>query len=274
MKKRKFFNPELLILTIIATIMLVLLLAIGSHFFINAKRNASAEIQPLINVVAVLFVAVIALLITIVVVFLVSRYKYIRLKDSADQKGNLTSLTVEEVSSDGIEEMVTFFDNIIDEVVADGNLPCWEKGVYPARESVENGVRRGSLFAVRHDEEIIGAFDLSTDPAGGYSLGRWQLDLKDGEFLVLHTLAVKKSYQSQGIARHMINYAKKLTADYGAKSLRADCTLLNGKAMRLFESVGFVSCGAFNLGRDVKGASRFQLYEYVLGSEQDGSTSV
>ncbi len=264
MKGKRFFTIELTIFTIIAGIMLVLLLAVGINFIINlnAQVEVDANMQTVYWVVIALFVSVVALIIAIMTVLFVSRYKVVGLKKRTGK--NLTNLTVEDVTDEELDEITKFYDQIIDEVVSVGNLPRWQKGVYPARDYLEKAISQKTLFAVRHEGKIIAAFELSLDANGDYSVGRWSKKLKYGEYFVIHALAVKKDFQSQGIARHIVKYAIKLSEEFGAKAVRADCTLVNGKAMRLFESVGFKSAGAFDLKRNVDGATCFQLYEYVI----------
>ncbi len=264
MKGKRFFTIELTVFTIIAGILLVLLMAVGINFIINlnAQAEVDANMQTVYWVVIALFVSVVLLIIGIMAVVFITRYKMVSLKKRTGR--NLTNLTVEEVTTSELDEISKFYDQIVDEVVSVGNLPRWKKGVYPARDYLEKAITDKTLFSVRHEGKIIAAFTLSLDADGDYSVGRWSKNLKYGEYFVIHALAVQKDFQSQGIARHIVKYAIKLSEEFGAKAVRADCTLVNGKAMRLFESVGFKSAGAFDLKRNVEGATCFQLYEYII----------
>lgn len=264
MRKRKIFTLELTIFFIVAVILFVLLAVVGVNFIITLNRQAKVDssFRVVANLVIMLFVSVLLLIVGIVAVVFVGRYKMVGLRRKTGK--NLTDLTVEQVESTEFNELCAFYDVVIDEVVNAGNLPKWQKGVYPSQNYLQKSVENKTLFAVRHSGVVVGAFDLSFESNGDYSVGRWSKKLEYGEYLVIHTLAVKEDYQGQGIARHIVKYAIKIAKEYGVKAVRVDCTLLNGKAMRLFESLGFKSAGAFDLKRNIEGATRFQLYEYNI----------
>ena len=59
--------------------------------------------------------------------------------------------------TDGIEKL---YSDVCDHLEAHENFPGWKKGIYPAREDAENGIKYGSLFSVLENGEIIASFML------------------------------------------------------------------------------------------------------------------
>lgn len=270
MKRRRFFNVEMVFFTVITAIMLILLASVGSQFFENLKilTDHTAENESTFySIISSLYVGVVVLLIAVFVIVYVSRYNYVKLKNLNAQ--NLTNLTIELASKNQCEEANEFYNVVLDYVYENGNYPCWEKGVYPNEDYVAKCIDENSLYVVRYNGDIVGAFILNENPEGDYSVGRWQQSLQEGQFLVIHTLAVHPSHQNQNISKYMVRYAIKSATENGYKSVRVDCTLLNAPAMHLYESLQFRSCGVFDLKRNVKGASRFQLYEYVIDEKDN-----
>ena len=53
---------------------------------------------------------------------------------------------------------------------------------------------------VRMDAKNIGAFVLKTDPKENDQAGRWKRALSDGEYMVLHALAIDPDRQGRGTA--------------------------------------------------------------------------
>ena len=108
---------------------------------------------------------------------------------------------------------------------------------------------------------IVGAFVLNEDAQGAYKKGDWKVHLKDGEYLVIHTLAVLPKEYGKGVASCMTNYCIGKARSKGYKALRLDVVPDNVPAKRLYEKNGFSFAGDKDLERGFENIPLFSLYE-------------
>ena len=94
------------------------------------------------------------------------------------------------------------------------------------------------------------------------------LELKEGEYLIIHTLAVHYSFYGKGYATEMVNFAKNLAKELGYKAVRVDVVPDNYPARRLYESLGFSYAGNKDLSRNFEHIPTFCLYEFDLTKEK------
>lgn len=164
-----------------------------------------------------------------------------------------------------METVSRLYDKVVLELDKHINYPKWEYGIYPSAESVTAAVEKGVQYMCVSEDSVVGAFILNDDPQGDYSAGCWKSDLKDGEYLVIHTLATDPELIGQGIASYMVKYCIDLAKDKGYKAIRLDVVPDNAPARRLYEKLGFVSAGERDLKRDIEDIPFFALYELEIG---------
>lgn len=156
------------------------------------------------------------------------------------------------------------YDEVTAYLASHINYPKWTPHVYPGRESTQNAIGQGVQYLCFEDETVVGGFILNDDPQGAYEAGDWKLPLNDGEFLVIHTLAVSPSHYKKGIAGYMVEYCIRHAAELGYKALRLDVVPENLPACRLYEKMGFTYAGEKDLLRNIEGIPTFKLYERIL----------
>ena len=94
-----------------------------------------------------------------------------------------------------------FYDKVTEYLVNNVNYPKWVPGKYPGIKSVRRAIDRGDQYACIDNNRVVGAFILNDDPMGDYSVGEWKLNLKEGEYLIIHTLATDPPDISEGIRK-------------------------------------------------------------------------
>lgn len=163
-----------------------------------------------------------------------------------------------------LEELTALYDRVNDTLAAGTNYPGWVRGVYPNRETAEDGLREGTLFAARQGGVIAGTVILNHDVPPAYEGGSWSLPAEPEEVLVVHTLAVHPSFRNSGAARAMLGFAREYALQRKIKSIRLDTFESNAPAISLYLSCGYRYAGTVDLGLNIPGLKWFQLYERNL----------
>lgn len=149
------------------------------------------------------------------------------------------------------------------------NYPKWSKD-YPCKESVAERIKKGEQYACMEDGRAVGAFVLNENPDGNYEAGDWAKNLKQGEYLVIHTLAVDPSAGRRGIGAYMVAYCKELAVQGGYQAVRVDVVPGNAPAVNLYKKQGFTFAGRKDLLRGIDGIPCFDLYEWNVAVNSRG----
>ncbi len=152
------------------------------------------------------------------------------------------------------DEVVLWLDNHI-------NYPKWMYKEYPSEISARAMTKEGSQYICLNGDKIVGAFVLNIDPQGNYQKGDWQRKLKDGEYMILHALAISPDCQGQGIGSKVVEFCINKAKEDGYKALRVDIVPGNIPAQKLYEKYGFNYVGDYDLDRGYEYIPLFSLFE-------------
>ena len=153
------------------------------------------------------------------------------------------------------DEVVLWLDNHI-------NYPKWMYKEYPTESSVRTQTEAGSQYICLDGDKIVGAFVLNTDPQGNYQKGNWEKNIPDGQYMILHTLAIAPELQGKGLGSEVVNFCIDTAKNQGYKALRVDIVPGNIPAKKLYEKHGFKYIGDYDLERGIEGIPIFSLFEY------------
>jgi len=139
---------------------------------------------------------------------------------------------------------------------ADGSNQ-WQDG-YPNPEVVRNDIDKDAGYVLTVDDAIIGycAILLNDEPAYANIDGKW---LTDGDFVVVHRVAVSDSYLGKGYARKIFECIETFALSNHIQSIKADTNFDNIAMLKIFEKLGYTYCGEVYF----RGNSR-KAYEKVL----------
>lgn len=154
-----------------------------------------------------------------------------------------------------------FYDKVTEYLEKNINYPKWVHGEYPGRESTELAIENGEQYICTDGEKVVGAFILNNNPKGDYSAGDWSRELREYEYLVIHTLASDPEMYNGGIAKAMVKYCINTAKKQGFKALRLDVVPTNVPATGLYKSMGFTFAGRKDLLRNIEDIPMFDLYE-------------
>ena len=151
------------------------------------------------------------------------------------------------------------YDSVTAYLEAHVNYPKWTHGEYPSLASATTAYNDGSLYCVKIDGEIVCAFVLNNDPQGDYSVGDWKKYIPQGEYMVIHSLAVLDECKGKGIGQKVVAFCIETAKALGYKGLRVDVVPGNFPARNLYEKMGFTFAGEYDLKRGIEHIPTFQL---------------
>lgn len=108
---------------------------------------------------------------------------------------------------------------------------------YPPLEIFASDVEKGSLYAMKENERIVGIIVLSEEQDEEYTQIEWKN--KSDDFLVVHRLAVLPALQRKGIASRLMHFAENYARDKGFSSIRIDTFSGNPRTLEFFEKRGY-----------------------------------
>lgn len=147
---------------------------------------------------------------------------------------------------------VYFFENGIDQ---------WQNGS-PNAEIIKNDIKNNESYVICEAGKVLATAMISMrgEPTyGTISGGKW---LWDGQYGVIHRVAVSPASKKTGLASALVDYAADLTRQSGFLTLRADTHDDNIPMQRMLAKNGFVFCGNIVLA---DGSPR-RAYEKILNS--------
>lgn len=133
----------------------------------------------------------------------------------------------------------------------------WQNG-YPNMGTVESDIAKGFAYVLTVDEEIAiyAALILNDEPAYSTIEGAW---LSDGEFVVVHRVAVDGKFAGQGMVKKLFDHIEDFTKSQGIQSIKVDTNYDNIAMLKILESKGYSYCGEVLLADGMRKA-----YEKII----------
>ena len=117
----------------------------------------------------------------------------------------------------------------------------WQDG-YPNPEVVQQDIAKGAGFVLTQGETIIGycAILINDEPEYAKIKGKW---LTDGDFVVVHRLAISEQYLGKGLAQKFFGFVEEFARSNNIHSIKADTNFDNIPMLKIFEKLGYTFCG-------------------------------
>ncbi|MBL1221188.1 GNAT family N-acetyltransferase [Chryseobacterium sp. L7] len=133
----------------------------------------------------------------------------------------------------------------------------WQNG-YPNIGTVESDIAKGFAYVLTVDKEIAvyAALILNDEPAYSTIEGAW---LSDGEFVVVHRVAVDGKFAGQGMVKKLFDHIEDFTRSHGIQSIKVDTNYDNIAMLKILESKGYSYCGEVLLADGMRKA-----YEKII----------
>ena len=166
-----------------------------------------------------------------------------------------------------LEEVTALYHRTVAYLQKHINYPKWSSA-HPSDDGISATIAAGEQYICVENEKALGAVVLKDNPEGDYDAGDWSIDLKPGEYLVIHALAVDPLFAHKGVGRFMVEQCIKMARQGGCKALRLDVVPGNVPARDLYEKMGFVYVGTKDLRRDIEEIPVFDLFELNLDQSE------
>lgn len=148
-----------------------------------------------------------------------------------------------------VEKDIKNIMNIIEQAQSyfkEQGINQWQDN-YPNLETIKSDVDSGASYILLKENNIIATAAVSFSGEKTYESiydGKW---LTNGEFTVIHRIAVDNNYKGLGIASEIIKNVEKLSLNKGIRSIKVDTHEENISMQNLLRKNGFSYCGVIYL---------------------------
>ena len=113
---------------------------------------------------------------------------------------------------------------------------------YPNEDVFLTDLKENRLYVAEIDKKVVGMAVLVLDGDADYKNidGKW---LSDGEYGVIHRIAVNPDYKSQNVAKNLLDFFEDKLKELNYDSIRVDTHKDNKSMLRFIEKNGFQKCG-------------------------------
>ena len=132
------------------------------------------------------------------------------------------------------------------EYFKESNIDQWQND-YPTIQTIKDDIANGDSYVLLDDETIVATTVISFDGEVTYKEiynGKW---LSDGEYAVIHRLAVDNTYKGSGISSEIIRNVERMCLEKNVHSIKLDTHELNISMQRLLQKNNFTYCGVIYL---------------------------
>lgn len=137
----------------------------------------------------------------------------------------------------------------------------WQDG-YPNETVIEQDIAKSIGYVITDDAAIAGyaAVLFNDEPAYEELKGTW---LTNGEFVVVHRVAVSDDYLGKGLAQKIFLFIEDLAKNNNIFSIKVDTNFDNIPMLKILEKLGYTYCGEVTFRGGVRKA-----FEKKLSKQQ------
>lgn len=146
-------------------------------------------------------------------------------------------------------------------------LDQWQKG-YPNEYSIREDVDKGISYVMEENGQILGTSVLTFEKEDVYENmkeGQW---LSDGEYAVIHRIAVSDSRKNKGISGGILRGLEKICMEKGIYSIKIDTHEDNEPMKGFLKKNGFEFCGVIYLDREPDLNAKRVTFEKILEKKE------
>jgi len=117
----------------------------------------------------------------------------------------------------------------------------WQSG-YPNLNTVHSDIEKGYCYLLADNQKILASAALifNIEPTYQTIDGAW---LSDGDFLVVHRVAVSDEVLGKGVATKFFTEIEEFAKENGVFSIKVDTNFDNLPMLRILEKLNYTYCG-------------------------------
>jgi GNAT superfamily N-acetyltransferase len=117
----------------------------------------------------------------------------------------------------------------------------WQDG-YPNELSIISDMENGYAYVLVENETILAYLAVIFDKEPAYEImeGKW---LTNGDYLVVHRVAVARQVKGKGIATRLFGQLENLCLEKKVYSIKVDTNFDNIPMLKMLDRLGYIYCG-------------------------------
>lgn len=149
-------------------------------------------------------------------------------------------LSLRKANFSEIPQIWEILQDAIEQRRLDGSTQ-WQDG-YPNELSIKSDIENGYGYVFTEDESILAyaAIIFDKEPAYENIEGKW---LTDGDYTVVHRVAVSKLAKGKGIATKLFESIEGLSVENNVYSIKVDTNFDNTPMLKILDRLKYTYCG-------------------------------
>ncbi|MTH15700.1 GNAT family N-acetyltransferase [Flavobacterium sp. LC2016-01] len=166
-------------------------------------------------------------------------------------------LSLRKANLSEIPEIWNILQDAIEQRRLDGSTQ-WQDG-YPNEVSIENDIKNGYAYVLTENESILcyAAIIFDKEPAYDDIEGKW---LTNGDYVVIHRVAVSKLAKGKGIATKLFESIEGLCLENNVYSIKVDTNFDNIPMLKILDRLKYTYCGEVYFRGSARKAYEKQLF--------------
>lgn len=118
---------------------------------------------------------------------------------------------------------------------------------YPSREQITNDIQQGHAYVLANGNDVKAYAVVIANGESAYAQrsAKW---LTEGDYMVVHRVAVAMNERGKGYARQLFQNVERLCRERNIHSIKVDTNYDNREMRTLLHRLGFTACGEIDYG--------------------------
>lgn len=152
-------------------------------------------------------------------------------------------MEISKAKATDIESIAKIYERIHDAEENGAVTTGWIRNVYPTEKTARDALKRDDLFVMRDNGKITAAAVINQVQGEEYKDAAWAHDADRCEVMVLHCLAVDPFEHNKGYGKMFVSFYENYAREHGCSELRMDTNVLNLRAQKLYNKLGYTNVG-------------------------------
>lgn len=133
---------------------------------------------------------------------------------------------------------------------------------YPNKQYFEWVIKEKEMFVYRKEDQVLGAIVLNEWQLPEWEEVKWSK--RNGKVLVIHAFCVHPDIQGGGYGGKLLQFAEELAKEKGFVGIRLDAFSGNPRALKFYETRGFMKKGEIFISSKPLGHETYYCYEKLF----------